>query len=253
MMPDRKLIILGSSLMTVWSKTNLTPGEVVGLGLAILLSGSAGIVDAIAHLQFDHVFVANMTGNTVLFGIEIVLQQAPAAISHLIAILAFLAGIVVVRFCKNLVGQRESILGPAPVSNLCFLVASALWTLIGVLTPSLASLLIPVLAFSMGAQNATFRHVGKIPVNTAFITGDLEKLGETIANLVVLQRPDSHQERLKVWAVAGIWIGYGIGAALGALSSEQLGRRALLFPAAVVLLCAIIAFVVWNQEKRAIS
>jgi hypothetical protein len=26
-----------------------------------------------------------------------------------------------------------------------------------------------------------------------------------------------------------------------------------LFPAAVVLLCAIIAFVVWNQEKRAIS
>jgi uncharacterized membrane protein YoaK (UPF0700 family) len=105
----------------------------------------------------------------------------------------------------------------------------------------------------MGAQNATFRHVGKIPVNTAFITGDLEKLGETIANLVVLQRPDSPQERLKVWAVAGIWIGYGIGAALGALSSEQLGRRALLFPAAVVLLCAIIAFVVWNQEKRAIS
>jgi uncharacterized membrane protein YoaK (UPF0700 family) len=171
----------------------------------------------------------------------------------LITILAFLAGIVVVRFCKNLVGQRESILGPAPVSNLCFLVASALWTLIGVLTPSLASLLIPVLAFSMGAQNATFRHVGKIPVNTAFITGDLEKLGETIANLVVLQRPDSHEERLKVWAVAGIWIAYGIGAALGALSSEQLGRRALLFPAAVVLLCAIIAFVVWNQEKRAIS
>jgi uncharacterized membrane protein YoaK (UPF0700 family) len=237
----------------MWSKTNLTSGEVVGLGLAVLLSGSAGAVDAIAYLQFGHVFVANMTGNTVLFGSSIVLQQIPAAMSHLMTILAFLAGIVVARFCKNLRSQSHGILGPAPASSLCFLVASGLWTFIGVLTPSLESFLVPVLAFSMGAQNATFRHVGKIPVNTAFITGDLEKLGEAIANLVSLGKTDSHEERLKFWAVAGIWIAYAIGAALGALFSQQLGRHALLLPATVVFLSAVIAFVCWYREKNAFS
>ena len=57
---------------SILTETQSSGGELVGLGLAILLSGSAGAVDAIAYLQFDHVFVANMTGNTVLFASHLV-------------------------------------------------------------------------------------------------------------------------------------------------------------------------------------
>jgi uncharacterized membrane protein YoaK (UPF0700 family) len=45
----------------------LTRGEKIGILIAALLSASADAVDIIAYLEFDHVFVANMTGNTVLF------------------------------------------------------------------------------------------------------------------------------------------------------------------------------------------
>ena len=55
------------SAIAVLKETYCNRSELVGLGLAILLSDSAGAVDIIAYLQFDHVFVANMTGNTVLF------------------------------------------------------------------------------------------------------------------------------------------------------------------------------------------
>jgi uncharacterized membrane protein YoaK (UPF0700 family) len=214
-------------------------------------SGQArGAVDAIAYLQFDHVFVANMTGNTILFASNLVFHHVSAAIAHLLPILGFLAGVVVARLLLNRNPPKQDSLGPSPASGLCFLLASGLWTIIGVLTPSLTSFLIPVLAFSMGAQNAAFTRVGKTPVNTAFITGDLEKFGEAIANLVSFQKADGLNERTRIRAVGCIWIAYAIGAALGALFGQPWGKRALLFPAGVLFLSAGLAFVFLYREKK---
>jgi uncharacterized membrane protein YoaK (UPF0700 family) len=224
-------------------------GEPFGLGLAFLLSGSAGAVDVIAYLQFERVFVANMTGNTVLFASHLAFHQLAAALRHLLPILGFLAGIVVARLLRNRIPPHQAWGGPSPAAGLCFLLASGLWTLIGVLTPSLTSILIPVLAFSMGAQNAAFTRVGNTPLNTAFITGDLEKFAEALANLISFRQPDAHEERLKLRAVACIWVAYVIGAALGALLSQSWGKRALLCPAAALCLSAGLAFVFWCRAR----
>ena len=102
----------------------------------------------------------------------------------------------------------------------------------------------------MGAQNGAFTRIGKTPFNTAFITGDLEKLGEAIANLVSFRKPNSHLERMTIWAVGCFWIGYTIGAALAALAGLSLGKRALLYPAAFLCLAAGLAFLDWLREKR---
>jgi uncharacterized membrane protein YoaK (UPF0700 family) len=55
----------------------LTRAEGIGIAVAVLLSASAGAVDIIAYLKFDQVFVANMTGNTVLFASDLVAAQFP--------------------------------------------------------------------------------------------------------------------------------------------------------------------------------
>src|SRR5512146_2077487 len=54
---------------------------------------AAGSVDAIVYLA-AHVFTANMTGNAVLFGIAAGQRKLPAAEHSLIALLAFIIGII---------------------------------------------------------------------------------------------------------------------------------------------------------------
>ena len=213
-----------------------TRAERIGIVVAVLLSASAGAVDIIAYLKFDHVFVANMTGNTVLFASNLVAAQFPQAVNHLLPIVTFLLGVVTARIAVIRLDQPSW-----PKVGVCLILISGLWTIAAVLIPNLGSILIPVLAFTMGAQNATLPRVEKVPVNTAFITGNLEKLGEAIASL--LQRPVDRDERLKIWVVGSIWTAYALGAAGGALAALYIGRQSLLFPAGLLCLCAILIFV----------
>jgi uncharacterized membrane protein YoaK (UPF0700 family) len=235
--------------MNLFARPRPEPSELSGLFLAVLLSSSAGAVDVIAYLKFNHVFVANMTGNTVLFGADIVAQNFFAALEHLMPIIGFLAGVMVARLFIIREAESSPRVGPSSQAGLCFLLASGVWTIVAVLTPSLGSWLIPVLAFSMGAQNASFTKVGRVPVNTAFITGDLEKLGEAVANL--WSRPSDAEELLKVRAVGSIWIAYAIGGILGAFAAWSIGRYAFLWPAGVLCLSASLAFGIhWRIKKE---
>jgi uncharacterized membrane protein YoaK (UPF0700 family) len=220
----------------------VTRGERTGILLAVLLSASAGAVDIIGYLQFDHVFVANMTGNTVLLASDIVASQFPQALNHLLPIITFLAGVVT---ASTLLVRRDQ--PDWSKIGVCLVLISGLWAILAVLIPDLGSILIPVLAFTMGAQNATLTQVDKIPVNTAFITGNLEKLGEAIASL--FRKPGNRDDRLKLRTVGSIWIAYGLGAVAGALAALQLGRHSLLVPAGVLCLGASLLLVTHFRNR----
>ena len=219
-----------------------TRAERIGIVVAVLLSASAGAVDIIAYLKFDHVFVANMTGNTVLFASDVVALQFPEALNHLLPIVTFLLGVVTARIAVIQFDQPSW-----PKMGVCLILISGLWTIVALLIPTLGSILIPVLAFSMGAQNATLPRVEKVPVNTAFITGNLEKLGEAIAGL--LRKPANRDERLKMWAVGSIWIAYAFGAAAGAFAALHIGRHSLLLPAGMLCFCAVFVFATRFREE----
>ena len=219
----------------------LTRAEGMGIVVAVLLSASAGGVDIIAYLQFDRVFVANMTGNTVLFASDLVAAQFLKALNHLLPIVTFLLGVVTARIAVIRLDQPSW-----PKMGVCLILISGLWTIAAVLIPNLGSILIPVLAFTMGAQNATLPRVEKVPVNTAFITGNLEKLGEAIASL--LRKPTDRDERLKMWVVGSIWTAYALGAGGGALAALHIGRQSLLVPAGLLCLSAILIFVTQPQR-----
>ena len=122
-----------------------------------------------------------------------------------------------------------------PKVGVCLIVISALWAIAAVVIPNLGCILIPALAFTMGAQNAALPRVEKVPVNTAFITGNLEKLGEAIASL--LRKRTDRDKQLKIWVAGSIWTAYALGAAGGALAALHIGRQSLLFPAG--LLCLV--------------
>ena len=223
-------------------RIQLTRAERIGIVVTALLSASAGGVDIIAYLRFDRVFVANMTGNTVLFASDIVSAQFSQAVNHLLPIVTFLLGVVTARIAVIRLNQPIW-----PKVGVCLIVISALWAIAAVVIPNLGSILIPALAFTMGAQNATLPRVEKVPVNTAFITGNLEKLGEAIASL--LRKRTDRDEQLKIWVAGSIWTAYALGAAGGALAALHIGRQSLLFPAGLLCLSAILILVTHFQRS----
>lgn len=197
--------------------------------LICLLCGVAGSVDAIAYLRCGQVFVANMTGNTVLLAISVWQRQFGKAMLRGGLVLAFLAGVIVSRLLARLAGQmltrkqRTAILGIQ-----CVVLSLLAWK--GVAADM--RLLLLLLAIILGIQNAAFRYIGGFHLNTTFITGDLELLGEAIL--------DPQNPRPKVTAFLLSWVGYAGGALLGAFAAGRFPQHAFLVAAALTLGCLMI-------------
>ena len=90
-----------------------------------------------------------------------------------------------------------------------------------------------LLAFAMGMQNSAANRFNGVALNTVFITGNLQKLGEGLTHWVwrICGSPIEKSEGVAIFA--SIWIAYAIGAGLGALG-EMLLRWPLLLPAALL-------------------
>jgi uncharacterized membrane protein YoaK (UPF0700 family) len=196
--------------------------------LIVLLCAMAGSIDAIAYLLEGQVFVANMTGNTVLFAISMLQHQFGKAALRGGLVLAFLAGVVVSRLLARSAGervtsrQRIAVLG---IQSVVLLVLG--WKASAADT----RLLLLLLAAILGVQNGAFRYIGGFQLNTTFVTGDLELLGEAIV--------DARNPRPKVSAFVLSWIGYAGGALLGALGTHEMPHHAFLVPMILAVISAV--------------
>jgi uncharacterized membrane protein YoaK (UPF0700 family) len=196
--------------------------------LICLLCGVAGSVDAAAYLLCGQVFVANMTGGTVLLAISLLQGKMGEAALRGGLVVAFLAGVVVARLLAKFAGQRLtkrqriSILGVA-------------WKSAGAHT----HLLLLLLGCILGVQNAAFRSIGGLHLNTTFITGDLELLGEAIT--------ESRDSLPRASAFLLSWVAYACGALLGALGARDLPQHAFLLP--MILAAAAMAAVALTPEQ----
>jgi uncharacterized membrane protein YoaK (UPF0700 family) len=83
-----------------------------------------------------------------------------------------------------------------------------------------ARLLLLILAVLLGVQNGAFRFIGGFHLNTTFVTGDLELLGEAIV--------DRLNTMPKVTAFLLSWVGYLSGGLLGALATQVIPDHAFL-------------------------
>ncbi|MGC1870272.1 MAG: YoaK family protein [Acidobacteriaceae bacterium] len=194
----------------------------------------AGAVDVIAYILFGKIFIANMTGNTVLFAASVVLRNWSEAALRFGVVITFVAGIIIAetvlrRLTTGRERQREMI-----TLAIEFVVLS--WLAVTPHPDTLRFVLLLVLAFAMGMQNNAFQRIGPIKLNTAFITGDLENLGEAIAEAEETKKRAEGRERSAVFFTT--WIAYGVGALMGAYGAIDLREKALWIPAGLVVLAA---------------
>jgi uncharacterized membrane protein YoaK (UPF0700 family) len=145
----------------------------------LLFTGVAGNVDAITYLT-AHVFTANMTGNAVLLGIAAGQGNGKAAASSLIALAAFVAGVVL----------GAGIVGEGDVASASIDVRRAVWCETAILAFFAAACLVPLplparatvlmlivsSGLAMGLQSAAVRRLKLPGIATTYITGTITSL-----------------------------------------------------------------------------
>jgi uncharacterized membrane protein YoaK (UPF0700 family) len=120
--------------------------------------------------------------------------------------------------------------------------------------------LVALLAFAMGVQTATLTHVGALTVYTTFVTGTLTKFSESLTRALfwgydqaaqyggrmsdVVRLAPKQKDIREATFLAGTWISYLAGAAMGTFSKRRWELRSLYIPVTV-----LIVFIVTDQLR----
>jgi uncharacterized membrane protein YoaK (UPF0700 family) len=192
---------------------------------AVLLAVIAGYADTIGYMRYEA-----FSG---LIGIEVATQKWGAAFFHAVIIGVFLAGVIVSRVVMRL-GLK---------AWLALTVAACLLVLCGFLDKTAGAIF---LALAMGMQNSAANRFNGVALNTVFITGNLQKLGEGLLNWAWPSRdPKVKSDGVRIFLF--VWLGYAAGAGLGALANVRMAYP--LLPAAAVLPFIMLAPADWARVK----
>jgi uncharacterized membrane protein YoaK (UPF0700 family) len=196
---------------------------------ACLLAIVAGYADAVGFLVFN-AFAGAMTGNTVLLGIALADNQLAAAAQSAGIIAAFVVGVAASALLRRYV----------PLAALLGLEAAAI-VAAALVMPVVAA---PVLAFAMGLQNAAMTHFAGSSLNTVFLTGNLQKLVESLLDR---EAPRAHAtaEGTAVALLSRMWVAYLAGVVLGAVARHWTAYP-LLF-AVLPLLAVLLRRTAWRR------
>jgi uncharacterized membrane protein YoaK (UPF0700 family) len=186
-----------------------------------LLCSVAGFVDAFGYLQFDHVFAANMTGNSVLLSIAAAAGDWRRVDLYAATLAAFVAGALVAGLLKHAL-QRP---------HIAILVASALLVLVHLLAVDVAIGLV-LLGAAMGLQGAALSRFGAVTLTTVVITGVILRLADgLIARLFARRRTGAAAAANEETSfAAAAWLSYAAGGAAG-VGGIAISDQALLAPA----------------------
>jgi uncharacterized membrane protein YoaK (UPF0700 family) len=218
--------------------------------MLVMLSLAAGCVDAVGYLGLGQIFVANMTGNTVLLGLALGQAKGQAALRAVVALAGFIVGVGVGAAIVGRGGER-SVWSPGVTAalalELAVLVAFAVgWFLAGA-DPVGGSVypLIVLPALAMGVQSAAVRRLGIPGVATTYITGTLTDLTEgaidrlrpAVAGALSDERPERKVPSARgLLLPADVWLAYGIGAVIVGILTVRWPSGVLSVPVAVVAL-----------------
>ena len=217
------------------------------LALAVVLAATAGFVDAHVYLFVVPVFVANQSGNLIGLGMTAGQEQWHDALSALVAIGSFIAGVL----AATTFLRRDRARGVAPrVYPLLQIEAAALLVLgivLGVVDPTISHgwrlldlAVILVGAGAMGVQSASLRTVGSVSITTTYGTGALVRVGEKLAAPLRASEAGADPKRMRTVAVLATVLGSYVG---GAALSAALGSEhwLVLIPALAMVGAAYVA------------
>ncbi len=221
--------------------------------LFLLLSWTSGCLDALSYLGLGRVFVANMTGNTVLFGLAIAQGDRSDVLHSLCALLGFSLGVASATMLveRNYEQRRDGwtprVLLALIIEGCLLLIFALAWPLAKLLPQEnlLIYALIALSALAMGGQSAVVRSMGIPGVTTTYISGTITNLMADLGRRVVIrtQKPpaiaeaiDAQIERQKPSRMAAVWLTYILAAIISGFVALHLAWLAALLPLIAIVI-----------------
>lgn len=148
--------------------------------IVLLFTFAAGCVDAIAYLT-AHVFTANMTGNAVLMAISVGQGRARAILHSLVALILFVAGVVLGAILAGEGGDEAKTLSAVRGEVIVETVILAVFAMFFLLplpheTVTITLLVTGSSALAMGLQSAAVKRLRLPGIATTYITGTITNL-----------------------------------------------------------------------------
>ena len=199
--------------------------------LLIVLTVVTGMVDAVSYLKLGRVFVANMTGNVVFLGFAAGGASEFSVAVSLAAIGSFLLGSLAGGRLGSSAGQHRgqflalSTYAQVSAVGAAFVLSLASSDVSGGIS---AHVLVVLLAFAMGLQNATARRLGVPDLTTTVLTQTLAGLAAD-SHFAGGANPNIGRRLLAIVAMF-------IGASMDALLIFHVSMSAALAVAVVLLL-----------------
>ncbi|BCB75683.1 YoaK family protein [Phytohabitans flavus] len=204
-----------------------------------------GLVDAFSYVALGHVFVANMTGNSVFFGFALAGVGDVSVVASLLALVAFLIGAAIGgRLARMSRPHRGRLLAAACAAQSVLVLAAAIVAVTG--GPGSRAVRLPLvalLALAMGSQNAVVRRLGLPEVSTNVLTTTLAGLAGDPGG--------ASSPAVRARRVAAV-VALVAGACAGGALLRWVGHSAPLWAAAGLLLgCAAVAFAAARSPRAA--
>jgi uncharacterized membrane protein YoaK (UPF0700 family) len=218
--------------------------------LAYLLAPVAGFVDAVGFITLAGIFVANMSGNTVRFAVDVGRGEWGDALTRGAPILLFVVGVAFAIGVVTAIGRRFTPSSLTPLLTVEIVLIAA-FMLVGTLVYDgrLATtnsprfyVLIPFAVIAMAIQTVALRRVAGVPVQTAYITSMLAFVGEEAVEAVAGRgTPRGIEARRRIRIHGGVWLAYLAGGGIGALLAERGEYMALAVPLGVLVVVLTVA------------
>ena len=207
--------------------------------VALLLTFTAGFVDAVGYVSLFHSLTAAMTGNTVRLAEGLVRVHGADALKAGVLVAAFLAGSVLGRTVIE-IGYRRRL---RRIASITFLMEAGLIAGVVLAYPEHGAYTLPfviMLAGAMGLQTATLTRVGALTVHTTFVTGMLNKFAQLFSHSLFFacdaalgkscdraKRRETHRNAIFIFT---IWVLYLTGAVAGVAFRSIVGIQSLWGP-----------------------
>lgn len=189
----------------------------------VFITLAGGFQDAYSYLMRGKVFANAQTGNIVLLFKNIVDLNFKESVAYLIPVISFALGVyVAVRFEdaieKRVLHWRQYIIGFEII----------IMIIVAMIPETLNNFANALLSFSCAMQVYTFKKIYGLNFATTMCIGNLRSATENLSKYHITKQDVYLENAKKYYAVIFI---FGMGAALGYLTSKGLGIKSILIAA----------------------
>jgi uncharacterized membrane protein YoaK (UPF0700 family) len=224
-------------------------GGGTAFGISIGLAFVGGYADASSYL-LARTFTGHLTGNCVLAAVSAASQEWYPTLDRLLAVIVFLAGILVSLILNRFVPVRlrQYSLVVAMFIEVLLILSASLF----LINRANAELFIGCMCLALGIQNGALDKTNGISVHSTYMTGMVTTLIQKSFNHLSARRSlnedsSGHSARLTIQVLAPMWISFILGALIGAVivsSFHSIGLLGIVVP---------LALLIWAEMRMKVS